>query len=230
MTVVAMLLLYVFLGQLIAQVSFAGSLDLPAERREGYQERVEDYFATRPTERFYPSLNQAGLENFLREAFPEIAEASLELTGELGQAQMHLELREPIARWRIDGKVQFVDGSGTVYGYSAYPTPALEIIDQTGASTADGIVTSNRFLSFVGRVVGGLKDKGYTVTKAIIPPLTTRQLELSIRGVPYRFKLTIDRSAGEQVEDISRTIPYFKKRGERPAYVDVRVQGKAFYK
>jgi len=91
-------------------------------------------------------------------------------------------------------------------------------------------VASNRFLGFVGRIVALSKSSGYTVTQAVLPVGTTRQLEIRLKDVVPIVRLSIDRPAGEQVEDMSRTLGYFIGRGEAPAYVDVRVSGKAFYR
>lgn len=223
------LALYLFMGQLVASVTVAGA-EIPAERKAQYAQRIDEYLAARPNERFMPSLNHATLRDFVQAKHPEVQRVTLSLAGEPGQAEARIALRQPVARWTIDGQTQFVDATGVVYPYNHYRTPALEIVDKTGASSSSGIVASNRFLSFVGRMVGDLKARGYTVSKATIPALTSRQLELTIRKVPHRFKLTVDRPAGEQAEDIARVIGYFKQRGQQPKLVDVRVAEKAYYK
>jgi hypothetical protein len=42
--------------------------------------------------------------------------------------------------------------------------------------------------------------------------------------------MSVDRPAGEQAEDAMRAIKYLQSKGMTPAYIDVRVGGKAYYK
>jgi hypothetical protein len=126
--------------------------------------------------------------------------------------------------------VLIVDQQGVVFAYNAFAVPSLQIIDSSGAASASGIVTSNRFLAFVGRVVGAAKAQGYTVTEAIIPALTTRQLEIKVNGTSYAIKYTLDRPAGEQAEDMARMIRYLQQQGITPTYIDVRTEGRAVYR
>ncbi len=230
--VVACVALYLFLGQLVASVSVATTnefLQLSNSDASKYKQSADLYLNRHINERFHPVLNQATLTSFLQVPHPEIQEAKLVMQGGFGDAQLQLNFRQPVARWIINDRTLFVDESGIVFERNLYPTPALKIVDKNATTLESGLVTSDRFLGFVGRVVGDLKTDQLRVTQATIPLLTTRQLELKIKGVPYYFKLTIDRSAGEQVEDITRIVKYFKGR-EKPKYVDVRVKGKAFYK
>ena len=82
----------------------------------------------------------------------------------------------------------------------------------------------------MGRAVGLSKTEGYNVQQVIIPSGTTREVELRVEGVDYPIKLSVDRSAGEQAEDMARVIKYLKDKNIKPEYIDVRVSGKAFYR
>lgn len=225
-------IVYLFLGQLVADVivSANNGLRLSTSLEQSYRESAQSYYGAHPTERFYPSLNQRALNEFFTTRHPELAEASLSLTGGIGDGTLQVQLREPIAKWIIDGRTQFVDSSGAVFAINMYSEPSLTIVDENATVTKEKLVTSNRFLSFVGKTVGDLKTRGLTVTKATIPLLTTRQLNLTIKGVSYEFRLSVDRSIGEQAEDVARIVKYLRKEGIQPDYVDIRVKGKAFYR
>ena len=227
--------LYLFLGQLVATVrvqAFVGNsvVKLDDDQSNKYLSTIDGYLSRRINERFRPNLNTGDMTDYLQAAHPEIESLDVELTGGFGEAQIELQMRRPVARWVVNGETQFVNQEGVVFAHNFYSNPKVTIVDKNATKLSGGLVASNRFLSFVGQVVGDLQDEGLTVTKAIIPTLTTRQLEIHIKGVKPYFKLTIDRSAGEQSEDIVRIVRYFKKHGTNPTYVDVRVQGKAFYK
>jgi hypothetical protein len=139
-------------------------------------------------------------------------------------------MRKPVAGWKIDNKQYFVDAKGVAFERNYYGNPTVQIVDDSGAVLQQGTtVASNRFLGFVGRIVALSKDRGYIVSQAILPAGTTRQLEVKIQDVGPLVKLSIDRPAGEQVEDMGRALVFLAGRGQSPAYVDVRVSGKAFY-
>lgn len=227
--------LYLFMGQLIATIHIRATLgstvtSLSATQTAAYMETADKYFSRRINERFAPNLSTADLTSFMQSSHPEIESLRIEPAGGFGEAQLELTMRRPVARWVVDGKTQFVNENGVVFDRNFYTDPKVKIIDKNATELNGGLVASNRFLSFVGQVVGDLEARGLTVTKATIPTLTTRQLEVHIQGVKPYFKLTIDRSVGEQSEDIARIVRYFEKRGTKPGYVDVRVKGKAFYK
>ena len=226
--VVSALLVYVAMGQIIANVQPKTSEPISDAQSQLYIKALDQYFTKHPVERFRPSLNKTSVITFLQQSHPEIKTADIRLLSGFGDAQLEITLRQPIARWTINGSNEYVDETGTVFAQNAHSSDMIEIIDTTGPR--DGIVASKRFLGFVGLIVGDMKLRGYNVTRATIPALTTRQLEVTLETIPYTFKLSTDRSAGEQTEDISRIITYLKTNQITPSYVDVRVKGKAFYK
>lgn len=229
---VAGLLIYVFIGQLIGdtQISLRDG-QLPPRQQAVYEQAVHAYLDRRPSERFYPALNQASMLTVVQQSHPEVKRLAVSLTGIPGEVSTNVELRRPVARWTVGGKEQYVDGEGYVFDVNAFDRPSVEIVDETGiAQEAQRAVTSNRFLSFVGQVVADMDTRGYTVERATMPLLTTRQIDIKLTDVPYRIKMITDRSPSEQVEDAARVVKYLKGQGISPEYVDVRVSSKAFYK
>lgn len=201
------------------------------ELSPSYKEAIQDYFGTRPIERFRFLTNQEGLTDHVRQKLPEVASIKIIGSAGLGKSLYYLTMREPLAGWTIQGKHQYVDASGTAFEKNYYPVPAVQIVDNSGVRPESGqAVASNRFLGFVGRTVGLARSQGYTVTQVAIPQTTTRQVEIRLEGIVYPIKMSIDRSVGEQVEDMTRLIRWFQGRKETPQYIDIRVSGKAFYK
>ena len=144
---------------------------------------------------------------------------------------MSIVARQPLAHWNIDESDQYVDGEGVVFANNYFAQPSLQIIDENGVQVNSGqLVASNRFLGFIGRLLASANGQGLTVEKVTLPLATTRQVEVALVGKPTKFKVSVDRSAGQQIEDISRIIRYLDQRGIAPEYVDVRLQNKAFYK
>ena len=234
--IVVSLSLYLLVSQLVATVSVrmsGTSRTVPAPKTMEYEQTIDEYFSRHPLSRYYPATDQVQLVAYLQEKHPEIDTAKLSLTGEFGKAQAAVALRKPVARWVINGENEYVDGDGVVFAVSGFATPDVTIVDQNNIALDrmdKKIITSNRFLVFVGQTVGEFTQHKRTVTRATIPLLTTRQLQVKLKGKPYFIKMTIDRPAGEQVEDAARVIRYVQRKDIKPSYIDVRVKGKAFYK
>jgi len=235
--VVSCLALYLIVSQLVASVSVrttgAAASTVPASVTSTYEKTIDEYYARHPLSRYYPSVDQSNMLVYLQSKHPEIKNIDLSLTGEFGKAQAAITLRTPVARWILNGKNEYVDGDGVVFSINGFDTPKVTIVDQNNIALSKldkKVITSNRFLVFVGQVVGKFAQEKRTVTRATIPVLTTRQLQVRVSNASYYIKMTIDRGAGEQVEDALRVMRYLSTKGIDADYIDVRVEGKAFYK
>ena len=51
-----------------------------------------------------------------------------------------------------------------------------------------------------------------------------------VEGAEYYIKMNVDRGSAESVEDADRMIKYLNAKGIAPGHLDVRVEGKAYYK
>lgn len=196
-----------------------------------YHETIEKYFAKQPIERFRFLLNEDHLARFIQSAAPEAEVVTADGSAGFGKSVFRIKMRHPIAGWSIDGKQRYVDASGVAFSRNYFSAPDVQIIDKSGIQVAAGhAVASNRFLGYVGQVVGLASTQGYTVNQVIIPEMTTRQIKLHLEGVEYPVKMSVDRPAGEQVEDMARALKWMKRHDVAPEYVDVRVSGRAFYR
>lgn len=201
--------------------------DMPAH----YAEIIQSYFAAQPVERLRFLINKDHLNDFVQSKAPEVEYIEVDGSAGLGVSVFTLIMREPIAGWNINNSQQFVDASGTAFERNYFATPSVQIVDKSGIQVQAGqAVASNRFLGFVGRAVGLAKSNGYKVIQVIIPSGTTREIQLKLDRVGYPIKLSVDRSAGEQIEDMTRAVSWLRSHGKTPKYLDVRVSGKAFYK
>jgi hypothetical protein len=196
-----------------------------------YEQAIQKYLQDHPLERLRFILDEVRLSSHMQAAFPEVHVVRQIGWDGFGVTQFELQMRQPVVAWAINDRQQYVDESGVAFTRNYYPSPALHVSDQSGSQLQAGAtVASTRFLSFVGRVAGVAKQQGATITDITIPAGTTRQIVLTISGVGYPIKLSIDRPAGEQVEDMMRAVRWFQANGITPQYVDVRVSGKAYYK
>ena len=89
-----------------------------------------------------------------------------------------------------------------------------------------------RTAEYIELLRSDLADLGYQLIRVVLPEGKIRELYIDIEGVMPYFKVQVDRDSAVTAEDISRMIKYLDERGltGELTYVDVRVEGKAFYK
>lgn len=230
---VGILILGGLLTQFTATVHVGGSKD-PISRPIDvvvYEKAITDYFGIHPVERLRFVQNEDGLSEYVSALLPEVSRVSLSATSNIVESHYTITFRHPVAGWQINNNKFFVDESGVVFDQNYYSTPTVQIVDQSGISPEKGsTVASSRLLSFVGRVVALSRAGGYQVKKVTLPVGTTRQLEVRLKDIKSFVKFSIDRGAGEQVEDMTRSLHYLKSKGRSPQYIDVRVAGRTIYR
>lgn len=231
----AVLLVSVVLFALVSQFTADVVVDikgLPASETTGrYAKIIDQYFSRRPVERLRFMTDQSTFTAYIQSKAPEIESAEMVGLAGFAKSQVVLTARRPVTVWDIGDSRQYVDASGISFKINYYDPPKVQIVDRSGIpSEAGQLVASNRFLSFVGQVVGLVQARGYDVTEVIIPEGTTRQIQLKLKGSGFPIKYSVDRPAGEQVEDMDRAVRYLKSKGITPEYIDVRVSGRAYYR
>ena len=106
--------------------------------------------------------------------------------------------------------------------------PTIEIIDEDVAS---GGQVTNRMREFVGQVEADLAEYGIKATRAVVPKGAVRQINIYIDGHNGFIKMLINRGAGVSAEDSNRMLKYLESIGVGDfEYIDVRVEGKAYWK
>jgi hypothetical protein len=196
-----------------------------------YSSVIQEYFDTNPFGRFSFFLDQAALSDYVANKLPEVKSVVEKNMTSIGETNFSVIMRIPVAGWKIGDKKYYVDAAGTAFEKNYFDEPAVQIVDNSGASLQTGSASvSKRFLSFVGRIIAASQSSGYPVIQAVLPINTTRELDIILKDSGLLVKLSIDRKVGEQIEDMSRAVQYFKNSGRVPTYIDVRVSGKAFFK
>ncbi len=196
-----------------------------------YAAAIQDYLSVNPLERLAVNINANNLSRAIQSRYPEVSSVSPPAKGALWSADFSVNLRSPVVYWQSGNMKAYVDSTGVVFERNILGTSVIAVEDQTGIRASVGnSVISGRFLQFIGKVVGHFKENNLTINKMILPASTTRQLLVSLDGVGYSIKMTVDRPAAGQVEDAVRAIRYLTNRGITAEYIDVRVSRRAFYK
>lgn len=229
----AVILLAILVSQLMAQVSVTLSTEQLSTsfKAENYEKAVNGYLGLHPAERLRFVLNEDALSAYVSAGLPEVK--SIEVSGVKDgiDTEFSVTFRKPVAGWQINGNQFYVDNSGVVFETNYYDAPSVQIVDESGISPEEGTtVAGSRLLGFLGKVVAQAGERGYVVSRAILPAGMTRELDIELENVSTRIKLSTDRGAGEQIEDMARSLTYLKNKGMSPEYIDVRVSGRAAYK
>ncbi|MBR3231007.1 hypothetical protein IKF73_03230 [Candidatus Saccharibacteria bacterium] len=105
----------------------------------------------------------------------------------------------------------------------------IEVIDEASNSTDHHL--SSRMVEYINQVATDLKELGLTPVKAVVPVDSIRTVDFYIDGYTGFIKTTIDRGAGVTAEDAERLIRYLNEQGINDfEYLDVRIDGKAYWK
>jgi hypothetical protein len=226
--VICFLLWLIYEFTAVVQVSPTSGIAIDQPR---YVHAINDYFTIHPLERLRVLLNENALTSYLAQVTPEVDSARSGGSAGFATSQFDLVFRRPVVGWLIGTHQYYVDDNGVSFQVNYFDQPTVKIIDQSGVpQTAGTTVASSRFLRFVGQAITLSRANGLTITQAIIPADTTHQIEIIVSGHSYPIKLSLDRPVGEQIEDMQNALKYFDAHNVHPAYIDVRVSGKAYYK
>ncbi|NCU38067.1 hypothetical protein EOL96_03380 [Candidatus Saccharibacteria bacterium] len=224
--------LFFVIYQSIAIPRVYASTDSPVDALY-YETIIQNYLNERPLERSRVTLNTTRLSQYMQvNGAPEVVGVMDDMWFDgIGVTVITLDFRQPAVVWNTEDTYVYVDEQGVSFTRNYYTQPDVRVVDQTGiVAEKNQVLASSRFLAFIGQTVGRMKENGFTVAQVALPINTSRQLAVSLKGVPYPIKFSVDRPVGEQAEDAARAVRYLDSQGNIPEYLDVRVSGKAFYK
>ncbi|MDR2336651.1 MAG: hypothetical protein LBE03_00910 [Candidatus Nomurabacteria bacterium] len=224
----------------VGATQFYGDIKAESAIKSGLLDKVKsatvDYLGGQPLERLAFALDESNLIKYLSEKIPEIApDVKIQRAGWLvPDMVVHVSPREPALIWRINGKKYFVDKDGVIFSDNYYQLdPGVEVVDNNNMEVGEKM--PKQLLLFLGQITSDIQEVGISINKIVIPTGKTREVDIDVvhGGGVVTFKLSIDRLAMEQVEDMSRVMKHFSKEGvkfDALEYVDIRVKGRAFYK
>ena len=216
----------------LSGLAFEGQVEVPSEEQSALRQSINEYINQRPAEAFLFSLNASRLTSFLQKDHAEIA--SITTGGSLlTPRQLTVTFRQPIVVWQSGRQKFFVDKNGIAFQRHYGVEPALKVEDTSGfTSEKDGVqtVASRRFINYLGQLLGAIEQQQAGTVERIVIPASTRQLDVYLQGRGYPIKTHIDRDPYAQVEDIRNSLAFLDEKQITPEYLDVRVEGKAFYK
>lgn len=104
-------------------------------------------------------------------------------------------------------------------------TPTVSIIDENVGNNV-----SERVKIFVARLEADAKDYKIAVDHVVLPFQKAREVIVYFEGRKEYYRMTTERGSTVQIEDAERMMRYLDGKSLKPEYVDLRVEGKAYYK
>lgn len=228
--VICIVALLTILMQLTVEPVISTDDDLTTAQKQPYIESIQEYYASRPVERLNFLLNEDQFTAYLKAKHPEVASVEDISSAGFIHTNFTLDMRQPVASWTIAGRTEYVDGAGMAFQQNYFKPPKVKIVDKSGIELDSSVaVASDQFLGFVGQVIGYSKTFKLPVKQVVLPVGTTRQIEIELSSSKVLIKMSIDRSAYDQVEDAARAVKYLSGRDKTPVYIDVRIERKAYY-
>lgn len=125
----------------------------------------------------------------------------------------------------IRGAMKKIPATGQKRVETEKYVPTVEIIDEDESN-----IITERAKQYVAMMERDAGDAALKVAKAIIPAGKAREVDIYFEGRDEFYKCNLDRGTAETIEDVVRMMEYLKKRGVAASYVDVRLEGRAYYK
>ena len=183
------------------------------------------------------TVNTAQLGQQLQQHYPEISKVAVALPLLAHRPVVYIEPAEPAVIVQSSSGAYVLDTNGrallTADSLSTVRRAALPIVtDQSGLHVSlNQQVLTGGDVSFIQMVVAQLSAK-QIVADTMVLPAATRELDVHLTGQPFIIKLNLQSGdAQQQIGTFLAVYTKLKSQNIVPAqYVDVRVDGRAYYK
>lgn len=222
-------IIFIFLLQFMANVEV---VDMAGrELGDGYVAAVEKYFEEQPLERMVSQLREGELLASIQREFPEVGEISgVEFAG-VAHYKISLKMRSAVAVWSVGQKKIYVDENGVAFEKNYGDEPEISVVDEAIYEVDSGVsVAGGSFVKFIGQLVSAANDSGLTVSEVKIPQDALRYVEVNFEEVAFPVKFSSVKSATGQVNNLKTALEYFNTNGKEPKYLDLRIEGKGYYR
>lgn len=215
-----------------AHYRFEAASSLSAPDTRALKEVVSRFLDRYPTQVFVANLDAERLTEFMQTQHPEVLDVHVK-SAWLTTSTVTVRFRTPVVTWNIAGNTYYVDESGVAFGKLHGAAPVLRVEDNSGyqpAEGAGGAFASKRLIGYLGQLLGALRSENVGAVERVVVPVSIREFDLYIKGREYPIKVHMDRPPRAQAIDLKNALAFLDGRRITPAYVDVRVEGRAFYK
>ncbi len=203
-----------------------------------YQRAATKLFTAHISNRNKLTVNVAAISSDMKNQFPELSDVSVALPFIGSRPTVYIQPAEPaFVLHTANGKFFVLDGSGRAeVAASNAQITALNIptiTDESGLQVGvGGIALPGTDVAFIQTVVSQLSAQHVSIRKIVLPPVAS-ELDVYIAGKPYfvKFDMHNQNTALQQAGTFIATADQLAAQGTTPSrYVDVRIEGRAYYK
>ena len=183
------------------------------------------------------TIDANSFEANMKKEFPELSNVAVTLPIMGRRPIVELQVANPALVLQVDHGSSFLID---ITGRAIKPTSAISninsfnlptVLDQSGlpVQIGTGVLTASN-VSFINTVIGQFKAKNLTIASITLPAIAN-ELHVQLAGQPYYIKFDLQGDARAETGSFLATQQYLANNHITPAqYVDVRVEGRAYYK
>ncbi|MEO7364542.1 MAG: hypothetical protein ABIV43_03490 [Candidatus Saccharimonadales bacterium] len=180
------------------------------------------------------TVNTSELSLRLLSAYPELSSATVTIPLLSHRPTLYISYTEPALILHNQTGSYVIDTDGKTLAPTSSEAVALglpTVADQSGFVLASNKqVLASADVRFIQQVVAGLKAKQVTTGELTLPP-AANELDVAIAGQPYYVKFNLHATgANLQIGSFLAVQQHLAGRSTTPGkYIDVRVDGRAYY-
>ncbi|HET9721522.1 MAG TPA: hypothetical protein VFP32_00630 [Candidatus Saccharimonadales bacterium] len=180
------------------------------------------------------SFNEQAVILALQKQFPEISGAQVELPFFSQKPTIRLNIAEPSFKLTSGGQTYIIDSQGIVVA-KATDMPNVKnlpsVVDQSGFSANVGKrVLDYSAVGFINTVIAQCQKAKVPISQLTLPPLP-QEMDLRTTDQPYYVRFYLGGDPMVQTGQFLALRNQFSKNHNAPSqYLDVRVDGKVFFK
>lgn len=183
------------------------------------------------------TISSNDIASQLKKVFPEISHAAVSVSLIGATPKVYIQLAKPTLQYtNLSGSYTLNDHGIVISDSSIIPSSEVSalpsVISTSSASLSDGErVLSTGNVLFIQTVKMALSEKKVAISKMNLVPMA-EELDVYPTGVSYYVKFNLhETNALQQVGTYLAAATTLKRQGITPhQYIDVRVDGKAYYK
>jgi hypothetical protein len=220
-------------------VSLSDSSDEPfLQETSVYETAASKFFESSATNRNKLTVNSSKIAADLEKAFPELDDVSVSLPMIGDQATVYIHPANPSMVLVSQNGSFVLDDQGRALAVAGSQVSSLQlpsVTDQSGLAVSVGKPALPRSATqFISDVVAQLKAQRISVQSMTLPSASS-ELDVYIAGQPYFVKFNIHNSSQDSAKVQAGTYVAMKQwlEGQKLTpgqYIDVRIEGRAYYK
>ena len=218
------------------QVRVGHDSAIPLRQPMAYQTKAMELFSASPLNKSKLTVNATKINAGMRAAFPELSRVTVSVPFIGSAPVVHVMPAAPVLLLNANGQLYALDATGKAL-LPANEVPNIEkldlpvVVDGSGLSVTAGkpaLPASN--VRFITEVIGQLKQKNLTVTDINLPAGTS-EMDVRVSGVGYIGKFNLQGDGRVEAGSYLAVKAQLEREHKVPgSYIDVRVEGRAYYK